>query len=111
MDYVFIFPVFLSSLGKGLTSLKKRLDHLLTELSCLGIEPNNEASNNVVAELSIIKGAFKESTRFPVCCFTYDANSRIGCDVNGPLKTEQFMDKCKLCQAQIKQALLKLRTD
>ena len=69
-------------------------------------EPNEKASSNVAAELSIIKGAFKESERFPVCCFTYDACSRIVCDVNGPLATEQFMNKCRICQAQIKEALL-----
>ena len=101
--------LFHLSLGKGLTSLKKRLDHLLTELSCIGVEPNEEASSNVVAELAIIKGAFKESAYFPVCCFRYDVHSRIVCDVNGPLAIEQFMAKCRDCQAQIKEALLSLQ--
>ena len=69
-------------------------------------EPNEKASSNVAAELSIIKGAFKESERFPVCCFTYDACARIVCDINGPLATEEFMKKCRACQEQIKEALL-----
>ena len=95
--------------GKGLTSIKKRLDYVLNELSLMGTEPNEKASSNVAAQLSIIKGAFKESERFPVCCFTYDACSRIVCDVNGPLANEEFMKKCKACQAQIKEALLILQ--
>jgi len=64
-----------------------------------------EASGNVVKQLSIIKGAFKESDRFPVCCFRYDAGSKIGCDCNGPLGADEFMKKCRVCQAQIKAAL------
>ena len=88
-----------------MTSLKKRLDNVLNELSNMDTEPDEEASGNVVAELSIIKGAFKESERYPVCCFTYDAGSRIFCDTCGPLATEAFMEKCRACQAQIKEAL------
>jgi len=92
--------------GEELTSIKKRLDYVLNQLSQMDSEPDQEASNNVVAELSIIKGAFKESDRYPVCCFKYDACSRIVCDVNGPLASEEFMKKCRQCQAQIKEALL-----
>jgi hypothetical protein len=95
--------------GEGLTSIKKRLDYVLNQLSQMDSEPDEEASSNVATELSIIKGAFKESDRFPVCCFTYDACSRIVCDVNGPLSTEEFMKKCRECQAQIKEALLILQ--
>jgi hypothetical protein len=91
--------------GRGLSSLKKRLDNVLNELSNMDIEPDEEASGNVVAELSIIKGAFKESERYPVCCFTFDSSSRIVCDTCGPLPTESFMEKCRVCQAQIKEAL------
>lgn len=68
-------------------------------------EPDEEASGSVAAQLSIIKGAFKECDHYPVCCFTYDSCQRIVCDVNGPLATEEFMKKCKQCQAQIKEAL------
>ncbi len=68
-------------------------------------EPDEETSGNVAAELSIIKGAFKESERYPVCCFTYDAASRIVCDTCGPLASDAFMEKCRACQAQIKEAL------
>jgi len=88
-----------------MTSLKKRLDHVLNELSVMDAELDEEASGNVATELSIIKGAFKESERYPVCCFTYDAGSRIVCDTCGPLGTEAFMEKCRTCQAQIKEAL------
>jgi hypothetical protein len=77
----------------------------------MGIEPDEEASSNCVAQLAIIKGAFKESTRFPVCCFKYDPDFRIVCDVHGPLDSEQFMAKCKECQAQIKEALSSLQAD
>ena len=89
-----------------MTSIKKRLDYVLNELSVMDTEPNIEASSSVAAQLSIIKGAFKESDHCPVCCFDYDAKSRIVCDVNGPLSAEEFMKKCRICQAQIKQALL-----
>jgi len=68
-------------------------------------EPNLEASNGVATQLSIIKGAFKESDYCPVCCFDYDKKARIICDVNGPLTSEEFMKKCRQCQAQIKLAL------
>ena len=91
--------------GEGLTSIKKRLDYVLNELSVMDSKPDVEASSSVVAQLSIIKGAFKESDRCPVCCFDYDKNFRIVCDVNGPLATEEFMKKCRVCQAQIKEAL------
>ncbi len=88
-----------------MTSIKKRLDYVLNELSTMPTEFDEETSGNVAAELSIIKSAFKESDRCPVCCFDYDSNFRIVCDVHGPLPSEEFMKKCKQCQAQIKQAL------
>ena len=71
----------------------------------MDVEPDMEASSNVVTQLSIVKKAFKESEHYPVCCFTYDAGSRIVCDSCGPLATEEFMEKCRVCQAQIKEAL------
>ncbi|HMK93795.1 MAG TPA: hypothetical protein VK536_00190 [Candidatus Limnocylindrales bacterium] len=88
-----------------MTSIKKRLDYVLNELSNLDTEPDHETSDNVVAALSIIKEAFRESEQCPACCFTYDDRQRIVCDVNGPLPFKEFMKKCKVCQAQIKQAL------
>jgi hypothetical protein len=91
--------------GEGFTSIKKRLDNVLDVLSSLGVEPNEHASSNVAAQLAVIKGAFKESKKVPVCCFSYDDCSRILCDVHGPLEAEQFMVKCRKCQAQIKQTL------
>ena len=77
----------------------------------MGNEPNEEATKSVATQLSIIKGAFKESDRYPVCCFTYDKCSRIVCDVNGPLAVEEFMKKCRQCQAKIKEALLTLESN
>ena len=88
-----------------MTSIKKRLDYVLNELSVMDSEPDEEASGSVASQLSIIKGAFKESDQYPVCCFTYDAFRRIVCDACGPLSSEEFMKKCKQCQAQIKEAL------
>jgi len=72
-------------------------------------EPDLEASGNVAAQLSIIHSAFKESEDYPVCCFSYDAESRILCDSNGPLALAEFMKKCRVCQTQIKEALAQLR--
>ncbi len=91
--------------GEGLTSIRKRLDNVLNELSNLGREPDEKACGNIAAELAIIRGAFKESYQFPVCCFTYDANGKVICDMNGPFAIEEFMNKCRLCQAQIKEIL------
>lgn len=91
-----------------MTSLKKRLDNVLSILSQLDTEPDEEASSNAATQLSIILGAFKESNQFPVCCFRYDAGSRIVCDSQGPLEAEEFMKKCRVCQAQIKEALAML---
>ncbi len=91
--------------GKGLTSLKKRLDYVLDELSRMDTEPDEEASSTVASQLSIVKNAFRESKNYPVCCFTYDAASRMVCDSNGPLTPEEFMKKCRVCQAQIKETL------
>jgi hypothetical protein len=75
----------------------------------MGIEPDEATSNNAVAQLAIISGAFKESTQFPVCCFIYDSQMRIVCDSFGPLMHEAFMEKCVKCQAQIKTALSLLK--
>lgn len=91
--------------GVKVTSLRKRLDNVLNQLSQMETAPDDEAAGNVAAQLSIIKDAFRESDSYPVCCFTYDANERILCDSNGPLGREEFMKKCRLCQAQIKEAL------
>ncbi|MCW3994680.1 MAG: hypothetical protein NWE98_00840 [Candidatus Bathyarchaeota archaeon] len=88
-----------------MTSLKKRLDNVLNQLSQMDAELDEQAADNVVAQLSIIKNAFRESDSCPVCCFSYDKNSRLLCDSNGPLGREEFMKKCRSCQAQIKEAL------
>lgn len=94
---------------KGITSIKRRLDYLLDQLSSMGAEPDEKAAGNAVAQLAVICGAFKESKRYPVCCFIYDSQMRILCDSCGPLNREQFMEKCLKCQAQIKQTLSMLQ--
>jgi hypothetical protein len=91
--------------GEGFTSIKKRLDNVLDVLSSLGVEPDEHTASNAAAQLAVIKDAFKESRKVPVCCFSYDNCSRIICDVHGPLDAKQFMMKCRQCQAQIKQTL------
>ncbi len=93
-----------------MTSVRKRLDHVVDELNGMGTEPDEEASDNVIAELSVITAAYKESKSVPMCCFKYDVNSNVLCDVAGPLALEQFMEKCKQCQAQIKNVLVNLKT-
>ncbi len=90
---------------RRVTSLKKRLDYVLEALSALGTEPDGETADNIAAQLSIIEGAFRESADSPVCCFRLDAQSQFVCDCNGPLNRAEFMKKCRVCQAQIKQAL------
>jgi len=72
-------------------------------------ELDEEAAGNVVAQLSIIQVAFKESEQYPVCCFRYDEESRVVCDSNGPMALSDFMNKCRGCQAKIKEALVQLR--
>ncbi len=97
--------------GTALTSVRKRLDKVLNELSTMTVEPDEKASGNVAAELKVIKAAFKESEHYPVCCFRYDAANRIVCDFAGPLALEQFMKKCRECQTHIRGALLHLQMD
>jgi hypothetical protein len=93
------------------TSIKRRLDHVLNELDAMGTETNEETAKNVVIELKVIKGAYKETKQAPTCCFRYDGEQNTFCDVTGPLEHKQFMEKCKQCQAQIKTVLVNLNTD
>ena len=94
-----------------MTSVKKRLDYVLNELSAMGTEPDEKTSGNVVTQLAVIKSVFKESKNYPMCCFRYDADAKVICDVNGPLTMEEFMEKCRQCQATMKEVLVKLQTD
>jgi hypothetical protein len=94
--------------GSSVTSVKKRLDHVIIELDTMGTENDEETAKNVIAELKVIKGAYKETKQAPMCCFRYDAEKKIICDVTGPLDKEQFMEKCQECQAQIKTVLINL---
>ncbi len=94
-----------------MTSIKKRLDHVLNELDSMGTENNEQAAKNVMAELKVIKSAYKETKHAPMCCFRYNAEQKIHCDVTGPLEHKQFMEKCRECQIQIKTVLVNLKTD
>jgi hypothetical protein len=67
----------------------------------IGSDLDEETANNVVAQLYVINGAFRETERAPMCCFKYDAEKRVICDVIGPLPMDDFMKKCKQCQKQI----------
>jgi len=101
-------------MGRGdsqTTSIKRRLDHVLKELDALNVEPNEKATRNIATELAIIKSAFRETKHSPMCCFDYDRNFKISCDIAGPLAQEEFMGKCRQCQAQIKQTLQALHAD
>jgi hypothetical protein len=93
------------------TSVKKRLDHVIVELDSMGTETDEQTAKNVIAELKVIKSAYKETKHAPMCCFRYDAEQKIRCDVTGPLEHKLFMEKCKVCQAQIKTVLVNLNTD
>ena len=77
----------------------------------MGTETDEQAAKNVIAELVVIEGAYKETKHAPMCCFRYDEEQKIICDVTGPLEQKQFMEKCKQCQAQIKSVLVNLRTN
>jgi hypothetical protein len=77
----------------------------------MGSTPQKKTTNNVATQLAIIKGAFKESQNSPACCFKYNADSTVECDVIGPLSIDDFMKRCRLCQAKIKETLTRLQTD
>ncbi len=94
-----------------MTSVKKRLDRVLNELGTLGTEADETTAKNIIAQLQIVAGAYRETQTSPMCCFYYDANQNIACDVAGPLSPEEFMQTCKACQAQIKTVLSNLNTD
>jgi hypothetical protein len=93
------------------TSVRKRLDHVIEELSNLGSEPNEETANNIATEIEVIKGQYKDSERVPMCCFRFDSKQRVLCDAQGPLELNEFMTGCRNCQEKIKTVLSKLKTD
>jgi hypothetical protein len=96
---------------RDMTSVKKRLDHVLNEIDSMGTKPNMVAAKNVVAELKVIKGAYHETNRAPMCCFRCDNENNLACDFVGPLDKEHFMEKCRQCQTQIKTVLVNLKID
>ncbi|MCW4010545.1 MAG: hypothetical protein NWF05_07995 [Candidatus Bathyarchaeota archaeon] len=94
-----------------MTSVRKRLNHVLYELEYMGTETDEEKAKNVITELKVINGAYKETKHAPMCCFNYEGEQKIVCDIVGPLEHEQFMEKCRECQAQMKTVLANLKTD
>jgi len=69
--------------GSMMTSLRKRLD-------------------NILDELSIISDEISVSDQSPPCCLVFHKNDLISCDVLGPLPKEQFLLECSKCKARIK---------
>jgi len=74
------------------TSVKKRLDNVLTELA-------------------IIRESLNNSGRYPSCCLTVHNDGKISCDVIGPLSEERFLKECEKCQAWIKSMLSRVNLD
>ena len=72
----------------------------------MGTETDEATANNIIAELKIIKGAYKETKHAPMCCLRQDSEQKIVCDVTGPLDPERFIEKCKVCQTHIKKRWL-----
>jgi hypothetical protein len=73
----------ISERGSIMTSLRKRLD-------------------NILNELSIISDEISVSDASPPCCLVFHRNNLISCDVLGPLPREQFLLECSKCKARIK---------
>ena len=69
-----------------MTSLKKRLDNILNEISIINREIN-------------------VSGQSPPCCLVFHKNDRISCDVLGPLPKEQFLQECSKCKASVKRLI------
>lgn len=72
-----------------MTSLKKRLE-------------------NVLEELTVIHEALKNSSHYPPCCLIIREDGRVGCDIIGPLNEKDFLKECRKCQEEIKNVLSNL---
>ena len=66
-----------------MTSLRKRLD-------------------NILNEISIISQEIYLSGQSPPCCIVFHKNGLISCEVLGPLPKEHFLTECSKCKARIK---------
>ena len=69
--------------GSVMTSLRKRLD-------------------NILNEISIISQEIYLSGQSPPCCVVFHKNGLISCEVLGPLPKEHFLIECSKCKARIK---------
>ena len=72
-----------------MTSLKKRLE-------------------NVIEELTVIYEALRNSSRYPPCCLVIHQDGKISCDILGPLDEKDFLKECRKCQEEIKRVLSNL---
>ena len=72
-----------------MTSLKRRLD-------------------NVLSELDTIRKALNESQEYPACCLIFHSDGKISCDVRAPLEREKFLKECRRCRVMIKEVLDRL---
>ena len=94
-----------------MTSVRKRLDNVLKELDAMSNEPDDVAARNVMAQLWVVRSAFRETEKSPMCCHRNNSNDQVTCDTAGPLDMKQFMKKCRQCQAQIKHVLTNLEAN
>jgi len=84
---IFVFSkVNFREKGSVMTSLRKRLD-------------------NVLNEISIISKEIHVSGQSPPCCLVFHENDLISCDVLGPLPKERFLLECSECKARIKRLI------
>ena len=58
--------------------------------------------NNILTELAIMKDGLENSGEYPSCCLTFHENGQISCDVKGPLPKEQFLRECETCRMIVK---------
>jgi hypothetical protein len=94
-----------------MTSVRKRLDNVLKELDAMDTRLDEEAVRNVMVQLWVVRSAFRETEKSPMCCYRYNLEAQVTCDTTGPLELEQFMKKCRQCQTQIKRVLVNLEAD
>jgi len=73
-----------------MTSLRRRLDNVLTQLA-------------------IIRQALNMSSDYPPCCLI-SKEGMLSCDFLGPLPEEEFLKQCQKCQAEIKKVLICLNS-
>jgi len=69
-----------------MTSLKRQMDRALSMLAD-------------------IRDKLQNSQGHPPCCLTFYKDSRISCDVTGPMPEKAFSTHCKRCRNSMKELL------